>query len=71
MLGHVKLMSSAFERIPPAQAGEAREVAVGGANHRSMLDRECRQVSVSDQIATGLGLNDQRPEQIPMTLSGV
>ena len=42
---------STCERICPTQAREPREVAVGGAQGQSVLEGECGQVGVGDEIA--------------------
>lgn len=56
------------QRVLPAQAGEAREIAVGRAEYESMLDRERGQVRVGHQIGATGRTRQQRSEQGAVTL---
>jgi hypothetical protein len=64
-------MFSGLQRILPAQARKAREIAIGGANYRAMFDRECGQMCICHEITSGLRINDQSLKQSPMSLSWV
>ena len=50
--------------MPPAQPGEAGEVAVGGHEQGVQLDRDGRQIGVGDQVAFSVDLDAEAQERV-------
>src|SRR5690606_22363248 len=54
------------QRVPPAQAGEAVEVRIGGDQGAAVLEGDGRMLRVGDQLARGAGALAQAPEDLEM-----
>lgn len=57
-----------YERILPAQAGEACEVAVRRAECTAVLDRSCREMSIRTQHTACMSFEEHPTQDRPMTL---
>jgi hypothetical protein len=49
------------EGIQPTQSGKSRKVVVSGAEHQSVLDRQCGQMGIWDEI----GVHARRGQKVP------
>ena len=58
------------QRVGPAQGGESGEVPVGGVQDAAVLDRQRRQIGVTNQRTSRLAILHHLPQQAPVLISG-
>ncbi len=59
---------SVAEGVHPAQPGESSDVAVGGAERKSVLHRQCGQVGIRDEIRVYARHSKEPAEQLGMAV---
>jgi hypothetical protein len=55
------------KRVTPTQACKSTEIVVGRADFRTMFNRDCSQMGIRREIATGPGVGQKIEEQLKMT----
>lgn len=57
------------QRVGPAQCGESGEVPVGGVQDAAVLDRQRRQIGITDQRTSRLAILHHLPQEAPVLIS--